>query len=287
MTVQEISDIFDPTVGEIAGSITDEVRSSQGKNGIASLSDLELILVGLETGGIVEATDALDKLKALENFHVNSRPMLVASVFRNLLKDNLDALGMQIDEKASGPLNITDLKSATIKLGSDYVAVNVYDPVITLIGDNPLVVAKGDTYTDPGATAENDLGDDISGDIIVGGDTVDDQIVSTYKVTYNVTDADGNVARTVTRSVSTKGAAPAKPVITLIGDNPLHLAVGDTYTDPGATAQDPIDGDISSSIVVAGDVVDTSTIGTYNVTYDVINSANTPADTVIRVVKVT
>jgi hypothetical protein len=53
------------------------------------------------------------------------------------------------------------------------------------------------------------------------------------------------------------------PVITLVGDNPLELNNGDTYTDPGATASDDVDGDLTSSIVVGGDTVDTLTDGSY------------------------
>ena len=41
------------------------------------------------------------------------------------------------------------------------------------------------------------------------------------------------------------------PVITLLGDNPLELNNGDVYTDPGATATDNVDGDLTASIVVA------------------------------------
>lgn len=66
------------------------------------------------------------------------------------------------------------------------------------------------------------------------------------------------------------------PVVTLLGMNPVTLTVGDTFTDPGATANDNIDGDITESIVVGGDIVDTGIAGTYVVTYDVSDSAVVP-----------
>ena len=50
------------------------------------------------------------------------------------------------------------------------------------------------------------------------------------------------------------------PVITLVGDNPVEVYEGATYTDAGATASDDVDGDITSSIVVVNPV-DTSVIG--------------------------
>ena len=51
------------------------------------------------------------------------------------------------------------------------------------------------------------------------------------------------------------------PVITLNGSSTIQLTVGDSWTDPGATATDETDGDITSSITVSGSV-DTSTVGT-------------------------
>ena len=76
------------------------------------------------------------------------------------------------------------------------------------------------------------------------------------------------------------------PVITLLGDDPVDLYVGDSYTDAGATALDDIDGDITADIVVGGDTVDTSTIGIYIITYNVLDAASNPADEVTRTVNV-
>ena len=77
-----------------------------------------------------------------------------------------------------------------------------------------------------------------------------------------------------------------KPVITLLGDNPLLLNNGDNYNDPGAEATDAVDGDITDQIVVGGDLVDADTDGTYNVTYNVTDQAGNQADEVTRVVTV-
>jgi len=62
------------------------------------------------------------------------------------------------------------------------------------------------------------------------------------------------------------------PVITIQGDNPLTLEVGANYIDPGATAIDTEDGDLTGAIVVGGDAVDTAVIGSYDVTYTVIDT---------------
>jgi hypothetical protein len=96
-------------------------------------------------------------------------------------------------------------------------------PVITLIGDNPLLLLVGDTYTDPGATADDVEDGDITNDIVVGGDTVDTSTTATYTVTYNVTDSDGAAADEVTREV--------------IVSEPVEPIPG--CTDPAANNYDP------------------------------------------------
>ena len=62
------------------------------------------------------------------------------------------------------------------------------------------------------------------------------------------------------------------PVISLIGSSTINLTVGDTFTDPGATATDNVDGDLTSSITSSG-TVDTTTTGTYTIEYSVSDTA--------------
>lgn len=62
------------------------------------------------------------------------------------------------------------------------------------------------------------------------------------------------------------------PVISLIGSSSISIERGTTYSDAGATASDNIDGDITSSITSSG-LVDTSTPGTYTITYSVSDAA--------------
>jgi hypothetical protein len=54
----------------------------------------------------------------------------------------------------------------------------------------------------------------------------------------------------------------------------MNLTVGDTFTDPGATAVDNIDGSV---VVVASGSIDTSTAGTYTITYTAKDAANNSA----------
>ena len=58
------------------------------------------------------------------------------------------------------------------------------------------------------------------------------------------------------------------------------------YADEGATATDDIDGDITDSLIVGGDVVDVNTAGAYIITYNVSDEAGNSAVEVSRTVNV-
>jgi hypothetical protein len=152
----------------------------------------------------------------------------------------------------------------------DIMQVSLGDaPVITLIGDATISLTKGTAYTEQGATASDTEDGDVTSAIVIGGDTVDVDVVATYEVTYTVVDSDGNTRVAIRTIEVSLGDAP---VITLIGDASISLTQGDAYTEQGATATDTEDGDVTSTIVTGGDTVDTSTPGTYAVTYTVTDS---------------
>ena len=75
------------------------------------------------------------------------------------------------------------------------------------------------------------------------------------------------------------------PVITLNGDSNIEIYMGSTFVDPGATAYDEEDGDISNSIQVSGSV-DTNTHGTYVLAYNVIDTDGNSATVVVRTINV-
>ena len=73
------------------------------------------------------------------------------------------------------------------------------------------------------------------------------------------------------------------PVITLTGASTINLTVGDTYTELGATTLDAIDG---SGTATPSATVDTTTVGTYTVTYNASDAAGNAATPVTRTVVV-
>jgi len=162
---------------------------------------------------------------------------------------------------------------------------DVTPPVITLNGASTVNINVGDTYTEQGATATDNVDGNLTSSIVIGGDSVNTSVAGTYLLTYNVSDAAGNAATEIVRTVNVNLDTTA-PVITLIGSANVSSELGDSFTDPGATATDNVDGDITSSIVVGGDTVDTNTAGSYLITYNVSDAAGNAATQVTRTVTV-
>ena len=163
-------------------------------------------------------------------------------------------------------------------LGPDTTA-----PIMTLVGASSINLNIGNIYSEQGATASDDLDGDITANIIVGGDTVNTIIAGTYLVTYNVSDAAGNSATPLTRTVNVLQDTTA-PIMTLVGASSINLNIGDIYSEQGATASDDLDGDITANIIVGGDTVNTIIAGTYLVTYNVNDAAGNPATPLTRTI---
>src|SRR5699024_1818951 len=106
-------------------------------------------------------------------------------------------------------------------------------PEITLNGDNPMELEVGETYDEPGATAE----DDVDGDAYAATEDTDDVVTATegeYEVVYTVAGDIGNDAtakrdiNVVEAEVNGEGEEDTvAPEITLNGDNPMELEVGE------------------------------------------------------------
>lgn len=72
------------------------------------------------------------------------------------------------------------------------------------------------------------------------------------------------------------------PVISILGDNPYNINLGSSWTDPGATAIDTVDGDITSQITSVS-TINTKVAGDYTVTYTIIDGAGHSASAVRNV----
>ncbi|MCG8382622.1 MAG: DUF5011 domain-containing protein [Gammaproteobacteria bacterium] len=186
-----------------------------------------------------------------------------------------------VDTNTAGTYTLTytatDAAGNTATVTRTVNVADVTPPTITLNGSAIMDINQGDTFTDPGASAT----DNVDGNVAVTTTgSVDINTVGTYTLTYQAEDAAGNES-TETRTVNVLDITP--PVITLNGDNPINLFVSETFNDPGATAIDDVDGNLT--VTVGGDTVDTSTSGTYIVTYSATDSAGN-SDSITRTVYV-
>jgi hypothetical protein len=170
------------------------------QNGLASVSDLELILgeMGADVTAIKEWPTAEYFYETLTGAMetVDRKKILSTSDFRTIMKlmgATEDEINGLIDPTFFGSMTVTDLRLALIKMSSDYVVGDTTAPVITILGNNPEYVVKGDTYVDAGATAEDDVDGDITGDIVTDNQ-VDTSLSGAYGVYYTVKDAAGNTA---------------------------------------------------------------------------------------------
>lgn len=75
------------------------------------------------------------------------------------------------------------------------------------------------------------------------------------------------------------------PIVTLKGDAEMTIALGSTFSDPGVTADDNEDGDVSSSVTATGEV-NTNEVGVYTVSYSVTDAAGNASTPVTREVTV-
>jgi alpha-tubulin suppressor-like RCC1 family protein len=96
---------------------------------------------------------------------------------------DFDASGAFSAETATGTIQVLDTSA----------------PVINLIGANPLEIYKGATFSDPGATVTDNAD---ATRTIAGTGEVNTATVGNYTLNYNVTDAAGNPAVQMTRTVN-------------------------------------------------------------------------------------
>jgi len=113
-------------------------------------------------------------------------------------------------------------------------------------------------------------------------------LVLTTKVS-NGTTLDTSVTVTTTLAeTSNTSSDTTPPIITLTGATTITLTQGDDWTDPGATATDNIDGDLTSSITISmphtPPIIDTANTGTFYISYTVFDSSGNRADVVRTVI---
>jgi hypothetical protein len=142
-------------------------------------------------------------------------------------------------------------------------------PLISLIGDSNLTIEAGESYTENGASATDNLDGDISSEILISG-SVDTSLLGSYIISYNVSDENANAAATLTRTVVVVDTSP--PVISLLGDAEITIERTEEFDDEGASAFDNLDGDISTSITLSNNL-NINLVGSYTINYSISDTS--------------
>ncbi len=140
-------------------------------------------------------------------------------------------------------------------------------PTITLNGTADDILSYGAEYQEQGATGTF-LGGDISEDILISG-SIDNTMMGKQEITYTYKLPIIPIPFSETRSVTVEDYE--LPVISLTSSDTVMLPLGSDYKEPGYTAHDNFDGDLTSTVTVEG-TVDTATVGVYTITYKTTDS---------------
>ena len=118
-------------------------------------------------------------------------------------------------------------------------------------------------------TATDPEDGDITKSIKVKENTVNTKTIGTYKVVYEVTDSRN---KTTTKEIKVEVVKDREPVINADDTN---ISIDSEFNPlEGVTAIDPEDGDITKNLKVTTNTVNTNKLGTYEVTYEVVDSSN-------------
>ncbi len=138
-------------------------------------------------------------------------------------------------------------------------------------------------YIFNGQNSNDQFGISVSGVGDFNGDGVDDVIIGAYQDDNNGEVDSGSAFLFYSPESPPSDTVP--PVITVLGNNPVNIDLGNPYVDAGATALDDVDGDISTNILVTGLPVDSSVVGQHIVQYEVSDAAgnSTQAQRIVNV----
>ena len=146
-------------------------------------------------------------------------------------------------------------------------------PIITLTGNENISICPNAEYKEEGYKATDNYDGDITKNVKI---TTKDGIIS-----YSVKDSSGNTAE-ITRTITKEDKIA--PTITLKGNKTITLYLGNTWKEPGYTATDNCDNDITNNVVKSG-TVNPNKLGTYKITYTIKDMTGNQA-VVERTVKV-
>ncbi|MGB0328610.1 MAG: LamG-like jellyroll fold domain-containing protein, partial [Akkermansiaceae bacterium] len=148
---------------------------------------------------------------------------------------------------------------------------------IELAGDDPAVVERATSYTDPGVSgmtdgAGNPLGQADLDLITVDSTAVDLSVPGSYPIVYSYPGNDPLLPSSITRTVTVVDTQA--PTVVLNGDASITITAGQPFVDPGATATDANDGAATQVYGSAGSPASSEATGKWTFDDDTINDSS-------------
>ncbi|UYO06648.1 tandem-95 repeat protein [Paenibacillus sp. PSB04] len=215
--------------------------------------------------------------------------------FGFLIQAALDTNGSLLSDAVTATVAVTEVNDAPVAQDDNMPKVKkgtgkVIIPFPDLTGNDsagPLDESQHQTLS------VVDVADPVGGDVSIVDDHVkfipDPAFSGKASFTYVVVDngqTDGSDDfQTASAQASFDILDEDQPVITLNGDSTIYLPKGQTYDEPGYSAYDEVDKDLTDGVVVTGSV-DSDTLGTYILHYNVADSSGNPAPEETRTVQV-
>lgn len=168
--------------------------------------------------------------------------------------------------------NFSTVKKRIVKV------IDSFGPTIVLKDKNPYDLNYKSKYVEPGFTASDKTDGDITDKVKVVDNIISD-VMGEYFVSYCVNDTSNNNA-CIKRIVRVRDIEA--PLITLKGNKDMYIALNQKYVEPGFTAIDNLDGDVSSNVSVEYNV-NPSIMGSYHVTYTAKDKTGNTASITRRV----
>ena len=145
-------------------------------------------------------------------------------------------------------------------------------PSITLNGEKDTYVCPNTKYKDEGAKAYDNYDKNITSKIKT--EQKDDSVV------YTVSDSSKNTASITRKLIYEDKTAPE---IKLNGGEEVYISVGESFNDPGYSAHDNCDGDITNKVKASGSV-NANEQGSYELVYTVEDSNKNKGEVKRRVI---
>jgi Predicted xylanase/chitin deacetylase len=159
-----------------------------------------------------------------------------------------------------------EYENSRAKTERTVMVIDAQAPKISLKGEDPGLICPNKSFIETGYGVEDNYDGDITDKVLIKE--------KSDKIEYIVKDSSGNKSISQRELVSYDGKPP---VISLAGGNLIQILVGDNFEEPGFSASDVCDGDVTDKVKIKNEI-NKDQAGEYKVRYSVQNSLDDSAN---------